>query len=218
MVFWKGWVFFSITVPLSLLWRPLGLFIDFKDTEVLVTIWGPIYFFIGQFVAIGFRSVLPIAVGMGSTRKQCLKSLYIIGTPGIAVSLFLVNVLFILSDFGIVSINMMHIASFFLEDYPFLSFFLIDLAIACFLFGILLLISCIHYCLGFVPMIISLTILGVLIAFLGIMDPLMDWVVGLEPAAFFAMAGGLGLLSIANIVSNHAQRSFGEAGEKIVMV
>lgn len=171
--------------------------------EVLVTIWGPIYFFICQFAAIGFRSVLPIAMGLGSTRKQCLKSFYIIGTAGTAVSLFLVNVfeymLIVLSDNGIISINMAHIASFFIEDYQFLGFLLIDLAIGCFLFGIPLLISCIHYQLGFVPTIISLLVLSVLITFLyyaGVLDSLIGWIIGLEPAYIFTLIGGLGLLSI----------------------
>lgn len=196
-------VILFITVPIALMWLLLGLFFDFENTEVLVTIWGPIYFFICQFAAIGFRSVLPIAVGMGSTRKQCLRSFYIIGIAGVAVSLFLVNVLeymlFIFSDNGFISINMAHFASFFLDDYQFLSFFLIDLAIGCFLFGIPLLISCIHYQLGFVPMIISLLILSVLITFLyyaGILDLLFGWIVGLEPAAIFGLISGVGLLSI----------------------
>ncbi|WP_455675707.1 hypothetical protein [Pradoshia sp.] len=195
-------VILFITIPLASLWFLLGLFVNLEYHDVITIIWGPIYYFICHFAAAEFRKALPIAVGLGSTRKKCLTSFIMIGLTGVAVTLFIINgleyFLVLLGEKGIISIDVKHIASFIYADYQFFSFYLIDLAIGFFLFGTFLLLSSIHYLVGFMKMSITLVIFSVLFIvpyYLGTLDPLFNWIMALETATIFTMIGGAGMIA-----------------------
>ena len=198
---WKLCVLF-ITIPLALFWFLMGLFVDLKTNDVPTIIWGPVYYYVCHYAAVGFRSVLPIAIGLGSTRKQSITSFIFIGLAGVAVSLFIINgleyLLVYLDRKDILSIDIHHIAGFVYTDYQFFNFFLIDLALAFFLFGFSLLLSSIHYLIGFMKMFISVFIISILFIisyYFGMLDPVLKWVMELEPFAVFTMIGGIGILS-----------------------
>ena len=194
-------VFLYITLPLTLMWIIIGISFDLEDT--LGAVSGPSFFFIPFYGAYGYKSLLPIAVGLGSTRTQLLKSFYFIALSFTMVFVLILNILqsilYLLYDNGISSVNISHLARLFIEDYQFFSYLFIDLGFFLFLFGISFLGSCIYYRVGMKKMTISMVAIFIpltILFYAGILDTPIEWVMGvnINPVLLFILLGIAGLI------------------------
>jgi hypothetical protein len=173
-----------ITIPLLLLWLFIGYFFNLGE-DVVAAISGPTYFFILLFAINGFKTIFPVAIGMGSTRNNLLKTFYVVGLAGVLVITFILNVfqwvLLTLYERWDVAANILHPATFFIKEYTFLSYYLIDFMFCVFTFSFAFLFYTIYYRLGFRKSVIWLMVLvifGTLLNYSGLVDfSLWEWFV-----------------------------------------
>ncbi|WP_042220590.1 hypothetical protein [Oceanobacillus manasiensis] len=175
----------SVTLPLTILWIVLGL--TFDMSEAIGSIAGPAYFFIPSFAIFGYKTLLPIGVGMGSTRLQILKSFYGVGILSVAVVVFILNVLqftlVTLSDWRLNFKGVLHPGEIFYVDYHFLSYLWLDMMTALFLFGMAFLLYSLFYRLGLVRLAIWMMAIVIPFMFLyygGVLDPLIKSLTSFE--------------------------------------
>lgn len=165
-----------ITLPLTLAWGILGLYVDLPAADVVSAISGPAYFFLSYLAIAGFQSLFPVAIGMGSTRTQFLKCYYKVAILSIVILMLLLNVCqYLLVQ---MSHTILHPAVFLMEEYHFISFFWLDLIFALFLFGVTFLIYCVWYRLGTNRSLILMMAVTVICMFLyygGFRSVWLDW-------------------------------------------
>lgn len=118
-----------ITVPLFLFW---AVFATTVDPEGLVAaISGPIYFFVITYAIAGYKSMYPIVMGMGSTKKHFIKTFYVTCLSSLAVIVFILNVLqmILVWLFQVTnsSATILHPGVFIYEEYNFFLFTLLIL-------------------------------------------------------------------------------------------
>ena len=177
-------LFLYITIPLLLLWLCIGYFFNLGE-EVIAAISGPTYFFILLFAINGFKTIFPVAIGMGSTRINLLKTFYAVGLASVLVVTFILNVFqWILLTFyerWDVAAHILHPGTFLHREYTFLSYYLMDFMLGIFIFSFAFLFYTIHYRLGFKRSVIWLTVLmiiGTLLHYSGLIDfSLWEWLV-----------------------------------------
>ena len=173
-----------ITIPILLLWLTIGYFFNLGE-EVIAAISGPTYFFILLYAINGFKTIFPVAIGMGSTRIKLLKTFYAVGLVSVLIVTFVLNLLqWILVTFyerWNVAAHILHPGTFLHREYTFLSYYLMDFMVGIFLFSFTFLFYTIHYRLGFKKTVIWLTVLtiiGTLIQYSGLIDfSLWEWLV-----------------------------------------
>jgi hypothetical protein len=166
-----------ITVPIMAAWIVLGLFVDLGGADVVSAISGPAYFFIPTFAIMGFKSLFPVVIGMGSTRKQFLKSFYSVGVTAVVVSLLFVNV----GHYVLIRMNhnILHPGAFFEVDYHFLVYLFIDIMVGLFLFGIAFLTYSIWHRLGLIRsamILMAVAITGMFLYYGGSLDSMFSWI------------------------------------------
>jgi hypothetical protein len=187
-----------ITAPIMAAWIVLGLFVDLSGADVVSAISGPVYFFIPTFAIMGFKSLFPVVIGMGSTRKQFLKSFYSVGIITVAVCLLLVNaghyVLLRMSH------NILHPGVILMENYNFLAFLMIDIMVGLFLFGAAFLSYSIWHRLGLIKsamLLLAVAITGMFLYYGGALDSVVSWLGTLDlDAMIIANTVNLGTLVI----------------------
>lgn len=162
-------LFLYITLPLTAAWVIIGIFFELGDSESFLI--GPAYFFfIPYYGAAGFKSLLPIAVGLGSTRTQLLKMFYIVGTSVVFVYMIFLNLcqwlLAYLYQEGISSAPILHPGQLYSSEHQFLPYLWIDLMIGLVLFGLMFFIYCITYRVGMMRALIGASLLGIVAMFL----------------------------------------------------
>ena len=165
-----------ITIPLLLLWLCIGYFFNLGE-EVVAAISGPTYFFILLSAINGFKTIFPVAIGMGSTRTNLLKTFYAVGLASVLIVTFVLNLLqWILVTFyerWNVAAHILHPGTFLHREYTFLSYYLMDFMVGTFLFSFAFLFYTIYYRLGFKKTLIwmtMLTIIGTLLHYSGLID------------------------------------------------
>ena len=173
-----------ITIPLLLLWLFIGYFFNLGE-DVVAAISGPTYGLILLFAINGFKSIFPVAIGMGSTRINLLKTFYVVGLAGVLFITFILNVfqwiLLTLYERWDVAAKILHPATLLNQEYTFLSYYLMDLMISIFTFSFAFLFSTIYYRLGFrknVIWLMVLVIIGTLLNYSGLIDfSIWEWLV-----------------------------------------
>ena len=173
-----------ITIPLLLLWLLIGYFFNLSE-DVIAAISGPTYFFIILFAIDGFKTIFPVAIGMGSTRVNLLKTFYVVGLASVLVITFILNVfqwiLLTLYERWNVAAQILHPATFLNQEYSFLSYYLIDFMLGIFTFSFAFLFYTIYYRLGFKKSVIwlmVLVIIGTLLNYSGLIDfSIWEWLV-----------------------------------------
>lgn len=193
-----------ITLPLTAAWIIIGISFELNDT--LAVISGPAYFyFIPAYGIMGFKFLLPIAVGLGCTRTQLLKTFYIIGTSAILASMLILNLgVWLISSLyerGISSVSILHPGMMYSMEYQFLPYLWIDLMVGLVLFGGGFFIYCIIYRLGMTRTLIGVMIIGIPMMFLyysGMLEGPIDWLLSLNMNATtaFTLTGIAGLAAI----------------------
>ena len=182
-------LFLYITIPLTIVWLLIGYIFGFGD-DVVVSIAGPAYFFAPIFAIAGFKSLYPIAIGLGSTRTQFLKVFYSVGLLGVVLSILFVNVLhrllkavFLQWD---IDSPIFQPGLFLVNEYHFLTYLWIDLMFVLFLMGVSFLLYSIKFRLGTRKSLFALMLLSLVTMFLyygGYLTNSMDWFMELDLAA-----------------------------------
>ena len=141
-----------ITIPLLLLWLFIGYFFNLGE-DVVAAISGPTYCFILLYAINGFKTIFPVAIGMGSTRINLLKTFYVVGLVSVLIITFILNVfqwiLLTLYERWDVAANILHPGTLLNREYTFLSYYLMDLMLSIFTFSFTFLFFTIYYRLGF---------------------------------------------------------------------
>jgi hypothetical protein len=197
-------LFLYITLPLTAAWIILGLSFDMDDA--LSVIGGPAYFFFIPFYGImGFKSLLPIAVGLGSTRTQLLKIFYGVGIAGVALYMLFLNLcqwlISALYEHGMISVSISHPGTMYSTEYQFLPYLWIDLMVGFVLFGGAFFIYCIIYRAGMTRTLIGTMIIGILAMFLyysGLLAAPLEALAefNLTAMPLFTLAGAAGLAAL----------------------
>ncbi|MFS0820394.1 hypothetical protein [Bacillus sp. 1P02SD] len=179
-------LFLYITIPLTLIWLLIGYLFGIGN-EVLAAISGPTYFLIAFFGIGGFKSLYPVAIGFGSTRKQFLKVFFGISILGVVLSILFLNILqLILKTVFLqwdITANILHPGVFLVNQYQFFTYLWIDLMFGLFLVGVPFLLYCINFRLGMRKSIIVLMLLAFIAMTLyygGYLKNSMDWFLGLD--------------------------------------
>lgn len=197
-------LFLYITIPLLAAWIIIGIVFTLPD-DVFTQISIPVYVNIAVFSLIAFKPLLPVAVGMGSTRLQFLKAFY-----GISLgAVFLIMLLLNFCQFILASVynhmhgwsNVLHPAVFFRSDYDFIPYFWIDLMVGLFVFGVSFLIYCLWHSLGTSRCLLILTaavITGLFLYFGGVLETWLTWVwrLDLDALVLFTIPGTIGLVAL----------------------
>ena len=193
-----------ITLPLAIAWTILAVSVDLGDT--LTSIAGPAYFFfIPAYGILAFKGLLPIAMGIGSTRTQLLKTFYLIGTSAILAYILFLNVfqLVIASLYhrGIASSSILHPGLLHSQEYLFLPYLWIDLMFALAMFGGAFFIYCLTYRVGITQTLIATMVIGISAMFLyysGMLEGPIEWLLSLDMSAIaiFTVAGVVGLSAL----------------------
>lgn len=177
-------LFLFITIPLLLLWLFIGYFFNLGE-DVVAAISGPAYVFIPLFAISGFKGIFPVAIGMGSTRSNLLKTFYVVGLASVLLVTFILNIfqwiLVTLYERWDVGAKILHPSTFFNQEYTFVSYYLIDFMLGVFTFSFAFLFFTINHRLGFQKSVIWLMVLvsiGTLFTYSGLVDfSLWQWLV-----------------------------------------
>ena len=82
------------------------------------------------------KRIFPVAIGMGSTRINLLKTFYVVGLAGVLFITFILNVfqwiLLTLYERWDVAAKILHPATFLHQEYTFLSYYLMDFMLGIF--------------------------------------------------------------------------------------
>lgn len=174
-----------ITLPVTLAWIIIGSIFDLDNAIGAISV--PTYAFIIGYGVNGFKKILPIGIGLGSTRTQLLKSFYLVSTLSVVFIILILNLLqFLLATLyeqGISSANILHPGRLFISEYQFISYLWIDLMLALFLFGSSFLLYCIMYRFGTKRTLIGSVIIGIAALFLyysGALSSIPTWFQSLE--------------------------------------
>ncbi|MGY5343625.1 hypothetical protein ACXFAU_14385 [Paenibacillus glucanolyticus] len=192
-----------VTLPLTAVWIIIG---TFELDNTLATIAAPGYFFFIPFYGImGFKSILPIAVGLGSTRTQLLRSFYAVGVSTVVMYFVILNVvhllLMTLYERGISTVSTLHVGLLYSSEYQFFAYLWIDLMFGFLLFGGVFFIYCVMYRLGMTWTLVGVMAIGITAMFLfysGALDAPIAWLSTLNVNAMtgFTIAGIAGLLAL----------------------
>ncbi|RXZ77818.1 hypothetical protein EBB07_27500 [Paenibacillaceae bacterium] len=193
-----------ITLPLTAAWIILGISQDLGETHSGIAY--PAYFFFIPFYGImGFKSLFHIAVSLGSTRTQLLKTFYMVGTSAVFVYILFLNLLQLLIsslyEAGVSSAAIMHPGLLYSSEHQFLPYLWIDLMFGLVLFGGAFFIYCITYRLGMTRTFIGIMVIGILAMFLyysGAMEAPIEWLsqLNMNAVAAFTLLGVAGLAAL----------------------
>lgn len=199
-------VVFYITIPLFLFWLILGTSFNL---DVTGTISGPMYFFIPLFGAVGYKELLRIGIGLGSTRTVILKSFYFVSVLSIIFTTTIINLLyFVLATLyqnDTSSANIQHFGRIIEKNYDFTIYLWTDLMICIFIFGLTFLFTCITYRVGMVKMLISSFIIPLLatsLYYIGLLDIPLQRISELNVKTLQFITG-IGVIGIISLVATY---------------
>ncbi|MEO4052767.1 hypothetical protein AAFN87_04905 [Solibacillus sp. CAU 1738] len=199
-----------------MLWLFIGYFFNLGE-DVVAAISGPTYFFILLFAINGFKTIFPVAIGMGSTRINLLKTFYVVGLASVLVITFILNVfqwiLLTLYERWNVAAQILHPATFLNREYTFLSYYLIDFMLGIFTFSFFFLFYTIYYRLGFRKCVIWLmlfVIIGTLLKYSDLMNfSIWEWLVtqNFHDMVIFLFSFVITISLIALFITYHIMRN-----------
>jgi len=195
-------LFLYITLPLTAAWIVYGIAFELEDT--VSALYGPAYFFfVPAYGIMAFKSLFAIAISLGSTRSQLLKSFYAVGIASVALYFLLLNIcqflIQLLYDQGVSSVALGSAGGWFIGEYQFFQYLWVDIMLGMFLFGSAFFIYCIVYRIGMTRGLIGGLIVGIVLMFLyftGALDAPVEWVSSLNMSAItvITLVGVVGLV------------------------
>ncbi|MFE6074793.1 hypothetical protein ACFVQB_09985 [Paenibacillus sp. NPDC057886] len=134
---WYLMIFSSITLMLTVVYLAIGFIFDVTYTTQL---FGPMYGGICAFAIAGIITLFPVAIGMGSTRIQFMKSFYIISVWMVVGTITILNVIYfithLLLEYGTLRVTFYQPGMLYSSEYHFFSYLWIDLMIGFLVLGL----------------------------------------------------------------------------------
>ncbi|WP_088010526.1 hypothetical protein [Gottfriedia acidiceleris] len=196
---WYFKIFSLITLLLSVVY--LFVSIIFKiPLQSGAALFGPIYGGISTFAVAGLVIPFQVAIGLGSTRSQFLKSYNVMAVVMVITSITYLNILYfimkVLLDKGINSFHFYHPAELVSSEYHFFTYYWIDLMVGFLILGLSSFIAVLVRRLGILYFLIALVLLSILLTFLsinGISSDFFTWIIKIKPINLFTFIGLLGM-------------------------
>ncbi|OMF62960.1 hypothetical protein MKY66_29420 [Paenibacillus sp. FSL R5-0766] len=202
-------IFSSIALMLAVVYLAIGFIFDVSYATQL---FGPMYGGICTFAIGGMITLFPVAIGMGSTRIQFMKSFYMNSVWMVAGTMIILHVayflLHLLQEKGIVDVTLYQPGMLYSSKYHFLSYLWIDLMCGFLVLGISVFPTVCWMRLGmrnFFIMFFGVGLVITLIITLGDLGEFMLWIARINRMTLFTVLGFIGgalLLSTYPMMKN----------------
>ncbi len=196
---WYFKIFSLITLLLSVVYVFVSMIFKIP-LQSSAALFGPIYGGISTFAVAGLVIPFQVAIGLGSTRTQFLKSYIVMSVLMVITSITYLNILYyimnILLDKGINSFHFYHPAELVSSEYHFFTYYWVDLMVGFMILGLSSFIAVLVRRLGILYFLIALVLLSILVTFLsinGISSDLFTWIVNIKPINLFTLIGLIGI-------------------------
>lgn len=202
-------IFSSIALMLTIVYLAIGFIFDVTYTTQL---FGPMYGGICTFAIAGILTLFPVAIGMGSTRTQFMKSFYIISVWMVVGTITILNVIYfimhLLHEYGTLSVTFYQPGMLHSNQYQFFPYLWIDLMTGFLVLGLSIFITVCWIRLGmrnFFVMLFGVGLIITLIFTLSNLSEFMLWIAGVNRMGVFTALGVIGgalLLSTYPMMKN----------------
>ncbi|WP_145411103.1 hypothetical protein [Paenibacillus xylanexedens] len=189
-------IFTSIALGLTVVYTAIGLLFDVSYSSQL---FGPMYGGICTFAVAGLITIYPIAIGMGSTRIQFMKSFYMMGLCMVAGTMVILHLIYLVVHWlnvgGWLQVTLYQPGMLYSSKYLVLPYFWIDLMLGLWVLGLSVFLTVCWIRLGmrnFLIMLFGLgLVLSLVIAFAD-MGQLTLWIARLNRVVSFTVLGLIG--------------------------
>lgn len=200
---WFLILFSCITLAMALIYLLIGMIFD-VPANTNSSLFGPIYGGICAFAGAGMVLPFQVAIGLGSTRNQFLKSYYAMACIMVVASITFLNVLYLIMNFlleiGINKFKFFHPGYMESNDYHFFTYYWFDLMIGFLLMGLTALVTVLFRRMGIVNFLIAIVLLGMVLTLIlipGNAPLIFEWIVQTEVISLFT---GMGIVGIAMLL------------------
>jgi len=202
-------IFSSIAVMLTVVYLAIGFIFDVSYATQL---FGPMYGGICTFAIGGIITLFPVAIGMGSTRIQFMKSFYMNSVWMVAGTMAILHVVYflihLLQEKGIVDVTLYQPGMLYSSEYHFLSYLWIDLMCGFLVLGVSVFPTVCWMRLGlrnFFIMFFGVSLIITLIVVFADFGEWMKWIASVNMMTLFTVLGAIGgalLLSTYPMMKN----------------
>lgn len=197
---WYFLLFSTITLGLSVIYLFVSVIFNIPSgTEA--ALFGPTFGGISTFAVAGLVIPLQVAIGLGSTRIQFLKSYNVMAVLMVIGSITFLNVLYVIMNFlldkGINKFHFFHAGAWYSSDYHFLAYYWIDLMIGFFILGISSIIAVLIRRLGVLNFLILTLVISTVITFTSITgynSTIFGWILESNVLMTFSILGLIGMM------------------------
>jgi hypothetical protein len=197
---WFFTVFSCITLTLAVVYLLISVIFDVPE-HTPAALFGPILGGIAAFSISGLILPFQVAIGMGSTRKQFMKSYYVMTTLMIVVNMTFLNLIYfvmdILGEKGINKFHFFHPGYFQSADYNIFAYYWFDIMTGFFIVGMASFITVLIKRLGILNFLIVLVLLSItatLLSVTGITVAVFERFLKTPPSEIFLMLGLKGIV------------------------
>jgi len=194
---WHYKMFAFITLALTAIYLAIGYIFG---AAFPTTLFGPMYGGIIAFAIVGIVNVYPVAIGMGSTRTQFLKSFYLISVWMVVVAITTLNLIYLIMDllhqYGSLGVTFYTLGTLYVKDFHFFPYLWTDLMVGFFLLGLSLFITVGWLRLGmrnFLILFFGLSVVLTLVLTQIDWSLFVEWVIKANKTVMFIVSGLLGL-------------------------
>lgn len=192
---WYLMLFSLITLMLTAVYLAVGFIFDVAFTTQL---FGPMYGGICAFAVAGLITLYPVAIGLGSTRIQFLKSFYLISAWMVVGTITILNVIYLimhlLHEAGWLGVTFYQLGRLHSSHYQFLSYLWIDLMIGFLVLGLSIFLTVCWIRLGMRNFLILFFGLGLILTLafvLSDLSALVQWFTSINILVFATVLGAL---------------------------
>ncbi|KGP83482.1 MULTISPECIES: hypothetical protein [unclassified Paenibacillus] len=206
---WYLMIFSSITLMLTVVYLAIGFIFDVTYTTQL---FGPMYGGICAFAIAGIITLFPVAIGMGSTRIQFMKSFYIISVWMVVGTITILNVIYfimhLLHEYGTLGVTFYQPGMLYSSEYHFFSYLWLDLMIGFLVLGLSIFSTVCWIRLGmrnFFVLFFGVSLIVTLVIVLSDLSVWFQWFANVNLIALFTALGVIGgalLLSTYPMMKN----------------
>ncbi|MGF9699394.1 MULTISPECIES: hypothetical protein [Paenibacillus] len=194
-----GWylkIFSFITLMLTVVYLAIGFIFDVAYSTQLL---GPMYGGICAFAVAGIITLYPVAIGLGSTRIQFLKSFYVISAWMVVGAMVILNVIYLimhlLQAYGSLGVTFYQLGTLYSKEYHFISYLWIDLMTGFLVLGLSIFSTVCWIRLGmrnFLILFFGLTLILTLAIVLSDLSVWVQWFTSVNWLALFTVTGVIG--------------------------
>ncbi|MFS0872601.1 hypothetical protein [Paenibacillus xylanilyticus] len=194
-----GWylkIFSYITLMLTVVYLAIGFIFDVAYSTQLL---GPMYGGICAFAVAGIITLYPVAISLGSTRIQFLKSFYVISAWMVVGAMAILNVIYLimylLQEYGSLGVTFYQLGMLYSKEYHFISYLWIDLMTGFLVLGLSIFLTVCWIRLGmrnFLILFFGLTVVLTLAVVLSDLSVWVQWFTSVNWLALFTVTGVIG--------------------------